>query len=246
MKYCLLAFLFFFAAAYPAFAVNRPILSLYERNPWLMVVGSDSPTFVLYDDGTVIYWEETERGAGLYKTAHLNPEEVEARFLSKVSGLAHLEESYSLSAWTDQPTQELRIAMSDQSRVIHVYGNLRENDEVRSQAPRALLSFYDFLVGYRSDKAAVWEPTHLEVMIWPYAYAPDESIVWPREWPDIHSESTVQRGDAYSLFLPIELKEPFLELMRSRKEKGAVLINGKKWALSARRPFPHEMHATGN
>ena len=36
----------------------KPIIVLIERDPWLMVIGSDSPTFALYSDGTLIYFNK--------------------------------------------------------------------------------------------------------------------------------------------------------------------------------------------
>lgn len=33
----------------------QPIILLTIYNPWLMVIGSDEPTFALYDNGLVIY-----------------------------------------------------------------------------------------------------------------------------------------------------------------------------------------------
>jgi len=36
-------------------ATRQPLNVLVEANPWLMVVGSDSPTFALYDDGLAIW-----------------------------------------------------------------------------------------------------------------------------------------------------------------------------------------------
>jgi hypothetical protein len=47
---------------------------LTEFNQWALVVGSDSPTFVLYENGTVIYVNEKNR----YVSAKLTPAEVEA------------------------------------------------------------------------------------------------------------------------------------------------------------------------
>src|SRR4051812_42503271 len=36
----------------------KPLLVVVENNPWLSLVGADSPKFALYDDGTVIYRSE--------------------------------------------------------------------------------------------------------------------------------------------------------------------------------------------
>jgi hypothetical protein len=48
-----------------------------------------------------------------------------------------------------------------------------------------------------------WLPRHVEVMFWPYEYAPDEAIIWPRDWPGLRSKGTKTRGEgSYSVYLP--------------------------------------------
>lgn len=42
------------AAAFAQAPGARPLIVLLEANPWLMAIGSDSPSFALYDDGTAI------------------------------------------------------------------------------------------------------------------------------------------------------------------------------------------------
>ena len=84
-------------AAVPTSASEQPQPSvvLVERNPWLMVIGSDSPTFVLYSDGLVIF-RNAESSA--YLSAHLT--EVQHRkLLARIApeSLLELGESYSAS-----------------------------------------------------------------------------------------------------------------------------------------------------
>ena len=77
-------------------------------------------------------------------------------------------------------------------------------------------------------------------MIWPYEYAPEASIVWPKNWPGLHDVSTVKRGDSYSIFVPSADYAAVRHFLDTEKEKGAVEIGGKKWAVSIRMPFPGE------
>jgi hypothetical protein len=55
--------------AHPAFkgTGTEPLVLLTEYNPWAMAIGSDTPTFALYADGTVIYWQG-DRTSGKYVT----------------------------------------------------------------------------------------------------------------------------------------------------------------------------------
>ena len=45
---------------------------------------------------------------------------------------------------------------------------------------------------------------------------------------------------SYSLYLPASELEPLRKFLASRREKQAILIDGKKWAVSCRLPFPRE------
>ena len=80
----------------------------------------------------------------------------------------------------------------------------------------------------------------MEVIIWGYDYAPDESIYWPKDRPGLESPSTLKRRDAYSIFIPGKELPKLREFLKTRKEKGAVEIGGKKWAVSIRYTFPNE------
>jgi hypothetical protein len=85
-----------------------------------------------------------------------------------------------------------------------------------------------------------WLPQNIEVMVWPYEYAPEASIDWPRDLPNLDDPSTVSRGDLFSIFVPAAKLEKVQTVLARRKEKGAIVINGKKWAAGIRFPFPQE------
>ena len=36
-------------------AYGTPLIVLTETNPWLIVIGSDAPTFALYENGQILY-----------------------------------------------------------------------------------------------------------------------------------------------------------------------------------------------
>jgi hypothetical protein len=92
----------------------------------------------------------------------------------------------------------------------------------------------------RSIKGKVWFPAAIEVMFWPYEYAPDASIAWPKDWPAPAAKDTRKRGDSFSVFLPCAHLSELRSFLATRKVKGAVLIDGKKMAVGTRFPFPGE------
>jgi hypothetical protein len=212
----------------------KPLIVMLEANPWLMVIGSDSPSFALYDDGTVIY----ATGTG-YKSAKLGPD-ARAALIEKVKpeALAGLARHYDLApGWSDMPTTYLFVFGSGGPKAISVYGPLQGD----VQLPPPIGAAYQMLHGYRHPDATDWLPDRIEVMIWPYDYAPDKSIEWPQGWPGLKDPATVKRGEgSYSLYLPAADYPALVALLKTRKEKGAVRIDGHKWAVSFRFPFPQE------
>src|SRR4051812_15359197 len=51
----------------------KPLVLLTVYNPWLMVIGSDEPTFALYDNGLVIYQRLGPADAPEFASAQLTP-----------------------------------------------------------------------------------------------------------------------------------------------------------------------------
>jgi hypothetical protein len=92
----------------------------------------------------------------------------------------------------------------------------------------------------RTRSGTPWLPPEIEVMLWPYEYAPEASIHWPADWPGLTAASTRRRGDSFSVFVPSSKLSELLKFIASRKERGAVAIEGKKMAISFRFPFPGE------
>lgn len=214
---------------------------LIERNPWLMVIESDSPTFVLYDNGQAIWWRQLDGSNGEYRNSNLKPKELDD-LKSKIVTLSNLGSYYELTSWTDQASQEIYFRKGSSLNKIEVYGDLRLEEEIRNSAPSAFLNLFDHLSNFEHPESKIWKPQFIEIMIWPYEYAPGESIVWPSNWPDTKSASTRARGDSYSIYLSIKHENEFTSFISTINEKGAVLINGRKWAVSKRIPFPHEIN----
>lgn len=207
-----------------------------------MVVGSDSPTFVLYESNRAI-WKAPDEDGFVFMTAVLTDEESD-NLQSMADSLIEFDEHIGLTDWTDQPTQEIYFRLHNRLIRRSLYGSLRFPQGemgVRQSAPEPFLELFDALVDFESANAESWTPDYLEVMIWPYEYAPDESIGWPEDWPDTEAPTTMRRGDSYSIYLPYSEERRLREFLGSRKPKGAVLINSRKWAAAVRTPLPHEI-----
>src|SRR5258708_4048021 len=98
-----------------------PLFVLEGQNPWRLVLGSEAPTFALYDDGSVIY----ERGDG-FKSVQLSSEEL--KHLVAALGLAELPKfakHYEVVGQTDANTHTFYVFNGAKISVISVYGELR-------------------------------------------------------------------------------------------------------------------------
>lgn len=214
----------------------RPLVVLLEQDPWLMVIGSDSPRFALYDDGTVIY--RTDAG---YKWVKLDATERAALAARLDIGVLSCNAGYhALSAASDQKTENLILFGNDRRVVLSIYGSL-DDGEVRSMLPPSLIDTYDALAHFDHPRARGWLPERIEVMLWPYPHAVEAPVAWPKRWPGLHDSGTIARHeDSYSVFLPSARRDELIAFLRSRKPRGAIEIEGRKWSAGIRYPFPGE------
>ena len=239
------------AADFKPFDGPGPVVVLIQTNPWAMVVGADTPRVAAYADGTVIYLR-TSGATEEYRTKVLSAPEL-ANFEKRLTAAANLQRVQPHSTLrpnvTDQPEALIYLHVGDRELATSVYG-LRVSDGKLvdrfapsgkpAAPPRELLELQGFLVSLDFPDSQAWIPRYVEVMIWPYEYAPDASIVWPAKWPGLDSGRTVGRGDSYSIFLDGDAIPELEKFLATRREKGAVEIGGKKWAVSYRHVFPSE------
>jgi hypothetical protein len=247
-------FAFTLACAVCHGAESKPLLVILEENPWLMVIGSDSPTFALYDDGTVLYLRDKPTPKEPFHTRKVADAKQKAEALLSFDA-SKMKSRYDLSAWTDQVTTVIWTP----TKKITIYGGWRKAHATSTDSDLRLKAMAEreknmweslpseireALLRVDRERAIVgtaWLPTKIEVMFWPYEYAPEESIVWPKEWPGLAATDSRKRGeDSFSVFLPTEKLSELRTFLKKGKPRGAVLIDGKKMAESHRLPFPGE------
>ena len=220
---------------------GQPIVTLIETDPWLMVIGSDVPTFALYENGQIIYKKVVDKKWKYFEVTN-NRETTQKiiKSLGITDSLMKQQDYIEASSWTDQPTNIL-VLKFDTVREISVYGRLRDiKNEARQKTPKNFLIVYDNILKFDTDSAKQWLPDSIEVMATKYSYSPEKPLQWNSKWSDIKNPTTIKRGDGlYSIFLDKKYFEEFIKLIISLKEKQAVEINGEKYSLSYRLPFPN-------
>ena len=222
----------------PALAGPKPVLVVVEQNPWLSVIGSDSPIFALYEDGTIIYRRTKASVDKPFSVRQVPSAHDEMKQLLSLEGVPN-DAFYELTTRTDQVSTGI---WTPEKRAT-IYGDWRRPRDrtVWKSIPDSLRRGLARIERERGRDGAAWLPKDIEVMMWPYEYAPEESIVWPAEWPALSAPTTVRRGsDQYSVYLPSQRLSDLRQFLSTRREKGAVAIEGKKMAVSYRFPFPEE------
>ena len=230
-----------------------PVGVFIQTNPWAPVIGSNSPRFALYEDATVIFLKN-DQGVNLYYQAQLSHStfvELQVR-LQGVARLPGLRPSYNMAPYiTDLPQAKFYFQVEDGDVTSTVFGIRVSITQLSSEPgavrpmnpsvpPEELLELHRFFMHFDVPGASKWTPPYIEVMVWPYEYAPEESIHWPQDWPGLESEMAVPWRDAYSIYLKGSQLPAHEDFLATQKEKGAVEIAGRKWAASWKPVFPSE------
>lgn len=222
---------------------SLPLIVLMEQDPWLFVIGSDSPTLAVYENGLVIYRCNEADKPVRYCSALLNSAELSAL----VQPMLHNPQFDSTAARTvvahvtDQPTNV--IYYSD-GRTLHsksVYGAIRSDTSARAKTPRAFLDAFDRLIAFHVPNSTPWMPSRIEIMIQEFA-GTEEPAEWPHEWPQLESPGTINRGAITSLYLDAKLYDGYMRFVSGLKEGQSIRIGGRTWHSSVRFPFPGEQY----
>ncbi len=218
---------------------GKPLIVLTETDPWLMVIGSDVPSFALYEKGQIIYKSAENSRLKIYEIT-LTQEELQKVIQSFTISEAFykLKDDIVASSWTDQPTNILTVNLK-QTKTVYVYGRLSDKGEAREKTPKEFLSVYDNIKKFKINRAKEWLPKNIEVMFWDYNYALNKRP-WIKGFPDLNSPTTIKfDNDTYSVFIDNDKFDEFKIYYSSMGEQEAVEINGRKMAISYRFPFPN-------
>jgi hypothetical protein len=235
------------AQAFLPFEGPCPLAVMVETNPWLMVTGSDTPSFVLYEDGQVIFRKRSEKKSLVYLWKLLSPAELHS-LKGKLTSFGPFRKAHTnieLTLATDQPETKIFLNFKGAELSTSIYGinfaNVSGQEERnKTPLPAKLRNLHAFLSSLEFTDAEEWKPKFIEIIAWNYDHAVGASISWPKHLPGLNSPTTIKTGNRYSIFVPgAELKD-VLAFLRTRTDKGAVEIDGKKFAVSVRPTFPSE------
>lgn len=218
-----------------------PVLTLIETNPWMMVIGSDVPSFVLYKNGQILYKKSIAGKVKYFETKTPSNKINETLQALGVTDSLRILPSYIASTGaTDQPSSKLMLNLGHPKQ-IEVYGSLRyEKSKARQKTPSPFLKVFDKLINFKDDKAKEWLPDSIEVMLTSYSYSAERPVNWPAGWPDLRDQHTVRRNtDLYSVYIDKKDLDKLTKFITSLKGKQAIRVNGRLFSVSYRFPFPN-------
>lgn len=231
-----------------------PSVVLYERDPWLSLVGSDAPTVALWDTGEILFIHEVGKRAVLWQ-AKIDPTTAHELAANVARWTATVPLNSSVSEWTDATTVELVVRDGNHWRSTSVYGLTRdgaptpvevgsdlelvEHPENRPVVPGELMRAYRELLKTRPTTGTAFQPADLEVVFWGFDYAHGPAVPWPDSVP-APPRDKVPAGDlgdptSYSFVVPAgylgALQAMNREAQASKPPRG-IGFNGHKWTVS--------------
>jgi hypothetical protein len=220
---------------------HKPLFVLVERNPWLMVIGSDTPTVVLYEDGLAIYQQMNGDHAEAMK-GHMAPAAARAFVDGAVqAGFLELPLHTMLSRGHDLPTVEILLRSGTAWHLASAYG-MRRNGPASDglsdrEAPRALATVYEKALAIGIPGAQPWKADEIEVMLWDFSHA-RSAVEWPAGVPKPPPD--VKAHGVYHHFLDGKYEPLVSGFLLSKDRKTAVMLNGTMWSMGLRPRVPEE------
>jgi hypothetical protein len=246
------------SAAFDPNGGPEPVVVLLEAHSSGMVIGSDTPSLVVYENRLALQLRTNKAEQAFEYVAQTLDERTYGALLARLGSLT------SGTRW--KPSYDAAPGVTDQGGGTRVYlrmgdtavvtrvrgfdfdtrglGDAATNERFReaaAQVPAELRAVVKELRTLSLPAARKWEPPFIEMKLSPYRYVPDRSVAWPARWPGLQSERSIRRGnDSYSIYLSGTQKRELERFVSRRKPSDAVELGGRKWDFDSRFVFPAE------
>ncbi|HVK69843.1 MAG TPA: hypothetical protein VM694_35535 [Polyangium sp.] len=222
---------------------HKPLVVLRERNPWLMVLGSDVPTIVVYEDGLVVYHKLVEKKAealtvnvGAEAARKLVDELATAEFMG-------LPAQTSVTAATDQPTVGIALRQGSQWKYASVEGLRRDGKAsaaATGEAPAVFVRAYQRLANFDAPGATPWEPETIEIMLWDFSHARKPPLPWPAGIPAPPAGVKAPKEGVYHHHVPGRHEAATRAFLASLEQSQGVSVGGASASIGVRRVVPSD------
>lgn len=211
---------------------RQPIAVLDVLRP---SVNANTTSFVLYDDGLVIYASRNTDSSHPYLFAKLTKEELTE--LSPPASLLSLKREYETFPASDVPMYRLLFVAEGHISGIRILGFLRQKRECGTcklaPLPKPLDEYLGKIVEYSSARAAAWQPQQIQLEI-----APENSVrpmlQWPEKWPGVPSAAAIKLKSPagwYCLNLPGDDWPTLHTLLNRMQRDHTISISGSTWSI---------------
>lgn len=237
-----------------------PLFVFTYISPWRNVYGSDSPEFVLYEDGTVIFTKCKEQDNPY--SCYFHKAKLSSEAISQILEKLHSKSFYTFDEHYSPDSN--RITVSDLTyrlfvmrkpdgtyKKVSTYGALDGDKEgyVAKNVPSVLKEIVEFVNSYDNANSTNLNPEYFEVVLEPYNDDSKKNLKWSKHLPDLNDSKTIKhkKYDRYSLFVHNSLSRKVREItFKQWKSEAAILINNQRWEAEMRIPFPAETIWLGN
>lgn len=224
---------------------QAPIAVLLEENSWSN--GADVPLVALYDNGLLVYKDESIVNDFPFKAIYLQKNELNKllKQIGPIEKFFQLHPYFSLVDGWDLPSTKIFLSNSEHRKFVSIYGShivnkqlvIIFNEDKNIVAPKEFIRIQSILSGLSYPSATPWIPEYYKIII----CAPSETSR-PDTFPDLKIQLTERRkNDEYSLLIKGTRKAELIKFFPYRQKREDIVIGGKKWAVVSILPvFPGE------
>ncbi|MDC0740091.1 hypothetical protein [Polyangium mundeleinium] len=224
---------------------HKPLAVLRERNPWLMVLGSDVPTIVVYEDGLVVYHklvgdkaEALTVNVGAEAARKLVEELATAEFMA-------LPAQISVTDATDQPRVGIALRQGSQWKYASVEGITRNGKATAGEtgvAPAVFVRAYQRLANFHAPGATPWAPETIEIMLWDFSHARTPPLPWPAGIPAPPADVKAPKEGVYHHHVPGRHEAATRAFIASLEQSQGVSVGGASASIGVRRVVPSDIY----
>jgi hypothetical protein len=216
---------------------------LFERDPWLMAVGSDFPTIAIWLDGRIVFTHEDGKKVEAWQSS-MSPTDAQRIANSVAKAMRSVPAHSSVSDWTDQRTVQIAVRDGSSWRVANVYGLTRdgppaprdtvpcppgshrrgcgfvERPDKKATEPAGFFSSYSALLAARPSRGSAFKPTDIKVLFWGFDHARGTPVPWSNELPAppkdlVPSEDGPGDPTAYAFVIPSSYEPALQRLLQT-------------------------------
>lgn len=243
---------------------RKPLLVLYEHDPWMFIVGSDQVSFAIYEDGLVLFRRHAKDLVTTFE-AHLPPPRAVALATRWAATLHGAPDHFAVVHASDHPTAVVVFRQALEWSMRSAYGFVREDQRIAipsaSSAPlrygqhirtaperialdaseQRFRDVYAELVAFDPDDERVWRPDELELLFQDLG-TKGAGYPWPAALPALPGSLVDHAAGRVTRCVIPAASERQIESFRRQLKGRAIRYAGRDWRMHVRSYAPDEAY----